>query len=314
MITWIASYPRSGNTFLRIILNKCFGVNTYSIYNDLNDIGKDISTSDIVGHKMLPDDFSIEKARQSKKEYFIKTHEMWSEEKANDKFIYLIRDGREVSISVKKYHEQFLGEKYNNIDIIRGITGSWIDHINSWKPLERDNCLLIKFEEITEEPSKYIDIISNFINEKPISYKLPKFNELHSVNPKFFRSGKKKSWQTLLSNFEKKYFIMKNMDIMKRYGYWDENCIKELKEIKSDEKSTDFIKNIINKSDSRIKILFYEKLQLAKKNDELKKKNDELEKRNNELKREINDIYDSIHYKIMNAIIIPVKRMYNKIK
>ena len=97
------------------------------------------------------------------------------------------------------------------------------------------------------------------------------------------------------------------MDVLKKYGYWDENCIIEFKEIKSNNNSSAFIRNIIQKSDRKIKSLFYEKLQIEKKNEEL-------EKRNNELQNKVNDIYNSTSYKIINSVIILLKKIYNKIK
>lgn len=34
MIIWLALYPRSDNTFLRLVLHKLFGVPTYSVYEN----------------------------------------------------------------------------------------------------------------------------------------------------------------------------------------------------------------------------------------------------------------------------------------
>jgi len=31
---WLASYPRSGNTLLRVILKHCFGLSSQSVYHD----------------------------------------------------------------------------------------------------------------------------------------------------------------------------------------------------------------------------------------------------------------------------------------
>ena len=32
MIIWVASYPRSGNTLFRLLLNRLWGLPTYSVY------------------------------------------------------------------------------------------------------------------------------------------------------------------------------------------------------------------------------------------------------------------------------------------
>ncbi len=74
MIVWLASYPRSGNTFFRIILNSIFGIKTYSVYDDIIDISADKKTSEVVGHKFLPEGFDISRARPEKKIYYIKKY------------------------------------------------------------------------------------------------------------------------------------------------------------------------------------------------------------------------------------------------
>lgn len=61
MIVWLASYPRSGNTFLRVLFRHVFGIETYSVYNDLLDIGSDGDISAVTGHRPLPErcDFDL---------------------------------------------------------------------------------------------------------------------------------------------------------------------------------------------------------------------------------------------------------------
>ena len=92
MIIWLASYPRSGNTYFRVLLNTIFGVKTYSIHNDTHDIAADQSTVEIVGHEHLPEDFDLDRARLSNSIYVIKTHAPPQNE--TDMAIYLVRDGR----------------------------------------------------------------------------------------------------------------------------------------------------------------------------------------------------------------------------
>ena len=53
MIVWIASFPRSGNTFMRIAIHNILGCDTYSIYNDAYDIAINKELSAIAGHSML---------------------------------------------------------------------------------------------------------------------------------------------------------------------------------------------------------------------------------------------------------------------
>ena len=218
MIIWLASYPRSGNTFLRIVLNKCFNIKTYSVYGDKFDIASHKKTSDVVGHKQLPENFEIETARKSKKLYLIKTHGYIQTE---DKVIYLVRDGRESIASYLQYEKNFHEREKSVKDIIIGNVGfsSWADHIATWNPLCRKNTLLIKFENLIDDPVKHIDDISQFLDIKPISDDIPTFKQLNSINPKFFRSGKNDSWASLFSIDDIILFWLRSYNQMKDMGY-----------------------------------------------------------------------------------------------
>ena len=222
MIVWLASYPRSGNTFLRVILNKTFDIQTYSIYNDKADIGADAKTSDVVGHKFLPEDFDFIKARNDDEVFFIKTHELPDEHfDATDKVIYLIRDGRESVLSFVKFVNNYGNKACTSEDVIYGtiFNGGWGEHVKAWSPNKRANTLLIKFEELVDSPELYVNQISEFIHKKPAGRGVPLFEELNEINPKFFSSGKKDSWKTAYSEDEHISFWLKNHTQMIEYGY-----------------------------------------------------------------------------------------------
>ncbi len=50
MIVWLASYPRSGNTFLRLVLHRLFGVPTYSVYEDDDPVAQRVGP-ELVGYR-----------------------------------------------------------------------------------------------------------------------------------------------------------------------------------------------------------------------------------------------------------------------
>jgi hypothetical protein len=222
MIVWLASYPRSGNTFLRVILKSIFHVDTYSIYDDKSDIGSDRRTTQVVGHKPLPPGFDLQKKREEKKVYCIKTHELLDKRVDDkDKVIYLVRDGRESSLSLTKHLNIFSDSNKTIVDVVCGNTfvGMWCDHISSWEAHRRKETLLIKFEDLIEEPEMFIDKISVFLDKKPIGKKIPTFNDLNAINPKFFRSGRKNSWEDEYSDAEHTAFWIKNYSQMVKYNY-----------------------------------------------------------------------------------------------
>jgi len=219
MIIWLASYPRSGNTFLRVVLNSVFGLKTYSIYGDANDIAADNRTADVVGHEQLPADFDIDRAREAEALYLIKTHDY--PPNSSDRAIYLVRDGREVMLSYLKYEDEFRDPHTSLMDVIYGNVpfGSWSRHLEIWNPDERQDTLLVRFEDLVDKPQEAIEHLSGFLGIMPTGGSVPTFAELHAINPQFFRSGKKDSWKTTFSNDEQAAFLLRHYSAMIAHGY-----------------------------------------------------------------------------------------------
>jgi len=221
MIVWLSSYPRSGNTFFRVILNSIFNIKTYSIYNDTGDIGADEATSEVVGHTFLPEGFNLEDARNSDEIWYIKTHELRNNMQVDerDKVIYLVRDGRASSLSFTKHLQNFYGKKDDDLsDVLYGDTpyGSWGEHVMQWKDTPQ---LLIKFETLVDTPEKVIEQIGQYLDIEPKGGKIPTFEELQKINPKFFRSGKKDGWKSFFSKEDHLLFWVRNKEPMYLMGY-----------------------------------------------------------------------------------------------
>src|SRR5215475_14583534 len=94
MVVWLASYPRSGNTFLRIVLHRLYGVPTYSVYDDDDPVAQRVGP-DLVGYRPKPLDRAA--MRESAEVFFTKTHKR----RKGDGYraIYLVRDGRDAVVS-----------------------------------------------------------------------------------------------------------------------------------------------------------------------------------------------------------------------
>jgi len=189
MIVWLASYPRSGNTLMRIILKSVFGQETYSKYNDLMDIGADMKMTELVGHKMLDGSWkdAYQKMKQSKYTYFIKTHDYPEDD---SKAIYIVRDGRASIVSYWHYLRDFAGEEYTISEIISCffLFDSWGGHLYAWDPLNRADTFLIKYEDLIN-PDNKIKKVSEFTDLSPVCQWRNDFSSFHQINPKFFREG-----------------------------------------------------------------------------------------------------------------------------
>src|SRR5436189_1321267 len=99
---WIASYPRSGNTFLRIILENVFRMTSYSVYNVEGQNYQDPSAEALEEAPFLPRNWRQSISRTAdRKAVPIKTHDRPEDQ---GPAIYIIRDGRAVIHSYYHYH------------------------------------------------------------------------------------------------------------------------------------------------------------------------------------------------------------------
>ena len=227
MIVWLSSYPRSGNTYLRTLIKICFGYDTYSIYND-NDIAGDVELSSLTGHCSLAHDiwsseFDLGPLRQSKRIHFLKTHEPTrSLVDSADKVIYIVRDGREATVSYQRYQKDFNDKEASLLDLLLGLTfphTSWAEHVAVWDPQNHCDTLLIQFENLIHRPEHAIDRIAAIADIPIAKHALPSFKELRQINPKFFRSGKTDSYMNVLTEDERLVFGLFSLRELVQFGY-----------------------------------------------------------------------------------------------
>lgn len=192
MIVWLASYPRSGNTLTRQIFRQVFGQATHSQYNDRLDIAAVKELSAAVGHVSYAGEWPAfyRQARASRQLFLVKTHHPPMDD---GKAIYIVRDGRAAAVSW--FHVLRDLRKRTDItldDVIEGrkvAYGHWSGHLDAWQPLERPNTLMLKFEELAQDPRESIEQIAQFI---PLAKKADftnQFDELRNLLPGFFREG-----------------------------------------------------------------------------------------------------------------------------
>jgi hypothetical protein len=190
MIVWLASYPRSGNTLLRIMLNRFFGVSTFSLYDDDDDIGADQDLAKLVGHRshrMAGSDF-VASARMGADQFFIKTH---GKPVDTAKAIYLIRDGRAAIVSHYHYRRAIAKENVSLAQVVKGQVwgGGWSDNIDAWVFTGRPNTLVIRFEDLISDEAGCLEKLADFLQLKIASSGRIDFSQLHAVAPRFFRKG-----------------------------------------------------------------------------------------------------------------------------
>jgi len=197
MIIWLASYPKSGNTWIRIFLSTLLYSSEKPKVNINNNHIKQFPTrgdfDDLTDNVMDMDEFAKncilaqQRINLDNRIKILKTHNAyWQNYEKNYFFtdkentlgvIYIVRDPRNVITSImdyfnKKSYRETLEFLIDNYKVIGGtkfesgiptILFSWANHYNSWKQFKK-NYLLIKYEDLLDKPQEEFLKISNYLN------------------------------------------------------------------------------------------------------------------------------------------------------
>jgi|LULE01.1.fsa_nt_gb hypothetical protein len=227
MIIWLASYPKSGNTWVRSFLNSLIfnkdneanlrelnRIDQYPKRSHFKDLVSDIDSIDQLSSNWIK---SQEIINQDKKVKFFKTHHAFCNYK-NSFFtsnevslgtVHIVRDPRNVISSIlyhfskKNYTEakdflfdenKALGKKFdlNDPNVNRNIftvISSWKNHYNSWKQFNK-NYLLIKYEDLIQDPYNEFNKLSDYLS-KILNLNFEKEKIKKAVNSNSFEVLKK---------------------------------------------------------------------------------------------------------------------------
>jgi hypothetical protein len=200
MIIWLASYPKSGNTWVRSIISSILFSDDGKIkdFNLLENIDQYPTKKYFKGLvKNFEDGVEIQKnwinsqirINKDKKVKFFKTHHLYckygdnSFTDANNTLgvIHIVRDPRDLINSLK--HHWSLSDSHesmNKLLDVQNATGlkmeddknysfpvmisSWNNHYNSWKKIKK-NYLLIKYEDLIDNPKLQIEVIVKYLQK-----------------------------------------------------------------------------------------------------------------------------------------------------
>ena len=216
MLIWLASYPRSGNTLLRTILNRCFGARSYSLYNTIETE----KMADLVGHDSFhaaKDDFLAE-ARASDAPVFVKTHELPGDD---DKAIYVVRDGRAAVASYRTYIRDYTGQEVPFEQLVLGLKpwGPWGAHALAWADRPEGTTLLLTYEETVRPDRALLDRIAAFVG-LPVSQEFDlTFQDMRRSSWKFFSTGSNDRGIQAVDRQCPALFRLVNGEAMRRFGY-----------------------------------------------------------------------------------------------
>lgn len=200
-LIWLASFPKSGNTWLRTYLH-------HLMINPSAPLPPDsLSRFTIGDHNRAWYDKAagrstwgmseqeISKLRPSAQalmtaafpdSVFVKTHTKLSEvdgvplvvPKVTAGGIYVVRDPRDVVLSAADHYGLTIDEMIErmnnpaattggNAEYIVTYLGGWSDHVHSWTHSPFPNFLTVRYEDMEQKPLKTFGAIANFLGLKP---------------------------------------------------------------------------------------------------------------------------------------------------
>ena len=219
MITWLSSYPRSGNTMLRIFFKEVFGLLTQSKYPELSrsPLGKFVGSA---GSRLISGGWSEAKPRlvASAEQHFIKTHEHPEDDQCA---IVIVRDPRATIVSYWHYLNELGGQSISLEAVANGLCayGEWTAFYDAWQPQNRANTLLLRYEELLADPTKCIEKISGFTGLKPSGQWNGEISRFQAIDPQFFRVGNNQANISELSPQLEEFILSRCEPMMTKLGY-----------------------------------------------------------------------------------------------
>ena len=204
MIFWISSYPKSGNTWLRILLSSYYftkdGFYDESVLKNIDQFPQKKFFNEFnYDPRVVTDTIKFwikaqEKINQDKKLRFFKTHNAFgvlnnfhfTNKNNSIGCVYVVRDPRNVITSLKNFYEmnddqafkwitnknqyiydvnKFEKDGYSDFQFI----SSWDTNFESWKIQKKIPIKIIRYEDLLNQTYKVLTEVITFINQTTIS-------------------------------------------------------------------------------------------------------------------------------------------------
>jgi glycosyltransferase involved in cell wall biosynthesis len=200
---WLASFPRSGNTFFRNILFEVYGLESSTFHREENyPMDENYADYPFVKTHLLPEQLPVEHRSAPK--------------------VYIVRDGRDALVSLAHHRKDIIEpgtDFYTNLlEATLALGGSyfggWSHNVQQWAT-EAD--VVIRYEDLIRDPLREVEKLRKIYDlPEPNRERLPSFEKLKFGQPQYgsgatfldreediavlaeknFRKGKAGSWKT----------------------------------------------------------------------------------------------------------------------
>jgi len=211
---YIVSYPRSGNTWVRLLLEYSLGIVTETIPAEDREFWSDLTGGD----RHITQIYSL---------HLVKTHSFAVV--GDDPVIYVLRDGRDAAVSywhfMSEYRNrqwqpfsQFLRELYSTRDW-------WPDHVYHWLMVDNNHPkIIVRFEDLHQNQERELGRMIGFLGLEPVrrfeDFKSAmQFQRLNQISRDFFRSGRVGEWTKHFTDEDERFFLENDWGMLKQFGY-----------------------------------------------------------------------------------------------
>ncbi len=191
MVVWLASFPRSGVTFLRHVIEKVYDLKTWTIYKN------EAETTD-TDARVWPrdaDDSAVQ---------FVKAHAS-TFAATRIPALHLVRDGRDVVVSYAHYLRTIGDKRPLSVLLQHAVAGTdvcdhWGLHAMAWAARDVPRIL---FDDLITAP---VETVCHAVGQLDLglepntSAPIDTFDTLHKARPEHYRSGRAGGWRAELSD------------------------------------------------------------------------------------------------------------------
>lgn len=229
--TFLASYPRSGNTWLKTML--------VNVLHPETDSNPDIFNKVIPGATAR----NLLKVYQTKPPRILSTHSLYL--KTINKAVYLVRDGRDCITSMYHFTTTRVGLEldFNKWFVLykNGLFGPrWDQNVSSWLGPGANylgkELLVVHFEDLLSDTKRTLEVICEFIGlnvnadlirqaidassiDRMRKWEKRKIGNIDNPNASFYRKGGTGSWKELVKDRNRMEFERFSQTAMLLAGY-----------------------------------------------------------------------------------------------